>query len=89
MTIIERRRHPEQGFHWGLLDLKRAYLGEHIEAACKWALVHQIFRTSSIANVLKRGFERLTLYQAEEDPPIMHDNIRGAQYYAGPPDNNA
>jgi len=86
-TILDSRRHPEQGYRsvLGLLRLAKQYGNDRLEAACARAL--QAGARSSyrpVATILKSGLDRVPL---ESDAPqqtalpLEHSNVRGADYY--------
>jgi transposase len=86
--IMERRRHPQQGFNssLGVLNLARTYGPARLEAACGRALYYRSPTYKSIRAILQRELDRIgtqtvqTALPASE--PLSHDNIRGEDYYA-------
>ena len=81
---LERRAHPEQGYRacLGLLALVRKYSAERLEGACTRALSIRAPNLRSVTNILKCGLDRQgTLFAAEVAPVIVHDNVRGPDYY--------
>jgi transposase len=82
--ILESRPHPEQGYRacLGIMRLGRRYGPERLEAACARAnrLRSPSYRT--VRNILSSAQDQLPF--TEETTPSMpvHDNIRGADYYA-------
>jgi len=83
-TILTSRPHPHQGFHscLGLHRLAKRYGPERLEAACRRALRIGGLSYKSIRSILERGLDRQEPpTEASEAPPIVHDNIRGAEYY--------
>ncbi len=82
--IMARRSHPQQGYRatLGILRLGDAYGPERLEAASKRAIALGTYRYQSIAYFLKAGLDQQSLPTASVPPPtILHDNIRGAEYY--------
>jgi len=85
-TILNSKRHPEQGYRscLGLIRLAKRYPVERVEAASARALALNACSYKSIESMLKNNLDR-------QDPPVpdtgqqvpalMHDNIRGAGYY--------
>ena len=81
---LERRAHPEQGYRacLGLLALVRKYSAERLEGACTRALSIRAPNLRSVTNILKCGLDRQgALFAAEVAPVIVHDNVRGPDYY--------
>ena len=81
---LERRAHPEQGYRacLGLLALVRKYSAERLEGACTRALSIRAPNLRSVTNILKCGLDRQgALLAAEVAPVIVHDNVRGPDYY--------
>ena len=84
-AILESRVHPEQGFRacLGLIRLSDSFGAERAEAACRKALAISAPTYRSVKAILKNGMDRLPNKSEEPRlPPVEHDNIRGAQYYA-------
>jgi transposase len=80
-TILERRRHPEQGYRvcLGILSLAKKYDKERLNKACEKAVHYQNYSLKGIENILKN---RLEDYQQERFQLLPdHTNIRGNQYY--------
>ncbi len=85
--ILDRRRHPEQGYRacLGLLRLGRRHGAVRLDAACARAEQLGAYSYRVVQNILASGQDRVPL----EDPtvadraPLVHDNVRGAQYYTG------
>ena len=81
---LERRAHPEQGYRacLGLQALVRKYSAERLEGACTRALSIRAPNLRSVTNILKCGLDRQgALFAAEVAPVIVHDNVRGPDYY--------
>ena len=85
---LERRAHPEQGYRacLGLLALVRKYVrkysAERLEGACTRALSIRAPNLRSVTNILKCGLDRQgALFAAQASPVIVHDNVRGPDYY--------
>lgn len=82
--ILERRRHPEQGYRacLGIMRLGRRYGDERLEAACRRAAQLQAYSYRTINNILSSGFDQMPLATPEDTAAgPEHDNIRGPQYY--------
>lgn len=85
-TILERRRHPEQGFRTcrGILALAKRFDQSRIEAACKRALVIGGLSFTSVKSILETGLDQKPLPQAAAPIVPSHENIRGGEYYTSP-----
>ena len=86
--LLRRRSHPEQGFRaiLGILGLVDRYGAERLELACRLVgtLGPRAHNYATVASILhkKRDF----LYEpAPSTPQILHENLRGGDYYAAPP----
>jgi transposase len=67
----------------GILRLADKYGSERIEGAALRAVVTQVATYKSVEAILKNGLDRVPLPTEHKDaPPIVHDNIRGADYYS-------
>jgi len=88
--ILESNRHPEQGYRscLGLIRLAGKYSATRLEAASKRALLLNVCSYRSIRSMLASQLD-------QQDPPVpdagggtevasplMHDNVRGAEYFA-------
>ena len=81
---LEHRPHPEQGYRacLGLLALVRRYSAQRLEAACTRAMAIRAPNLRSVTNILKSGLDRQpSLLSAASSPAILHDNVRGPDYY--------
>ena len=83
--LLDEKPHPEQGYRacLGLRALERRFGDDRLEAACARALAIEGVSLRSIESILKRGLDRLPLPGQEEprDLELVHENVRGAQYY--------
>jgi transposase len=81
--ILRSRRHPQQGFRscLGILRLGKTYTPERLEAACERALALQALSYKSIESILKRRLDTTPPSAAATQAPIVHDNLRGPEYY--------
>ena len=87
--LMEEKPHPEQGYRacMGIMRLGRHYGRERLEAACRRAVLLDACNYRSVKSILATGADRRPL-PAKEEPPgpkILHENLRGRDYYA-PPD---
>ena len=81
---LEHRPHPEQGYRacLGLLALVRRYSAERLEGACTRAMAIRAPTLRSVTNILKCGLDRQgSLFVADSPVAIVHENLRGADYY--------
>ena len=83
--VLERRTHQEQNFCSikGILGLQDRYCKERLDAACALAcsLGEAAYNYPSLASILKNGRDQL--HEANPvPPPIVHENVRGGDYYA-------
>ena len=81
---LQHRPHPEQGYRacLGLLALVRRYSAERLEAACTRAMAIRAPHLRSVTNILKCGLDRQpSLFPAASSPAILHENVRGPDYY--------
>ena len=84
-TIMDSRRHPEQGYRscLGIMRLGKQYSPERLEAACRRAAAIRGYSYKSVRSILEQGLDKLPL----SDPAVSfcaaveHDNIRGGEYY--------
>jgi transposase len=81
--ILEKRPFPEQGYRscLGLIRLADRYGKERLEAACKRALFFGTHTYNSVKSILEKGLDRTPLEKAPASKPIMHQNIRGKEYF--------
>ena len=82
-AVMAERPHPEQGFRTclGVLELKKTYGAERLEAACRRALSINARSVASVRSILKSGLDRAFLDAEPEPSPLHHANIRGRTYY--------
>lgn len=81
--IIEDRPHPEQGYRscLGIIGLSKRFGPERLEAAALRALEIGARNYPSVKSILEKGLDKVPVSKAPEREPILHDNIRGSQYY--------
>jgi transposase len=83
-AILTERPHPEQGYRscLGILRLEKRYGKERLEAACDRAFAVGARSYRHVDSILKHGLDRLPFLDlAESSSPLVHENIRGANYY--------
>lgn len=84
-TVLASRPVREQAYRscLGILRLADKYGSERMELAALRAVVTQVATYKSVEAILKSGLDRVPLPAEHKDtPPIVHDNIRGADYYS-------
>ena len=83
-TLLHSRAHPQQAYRsiLGILRLSKSYGDDRLEAACQRALHIKAMSYRSIESILKNNLDKRPLLTTTEAPPVNHDNIRGADYYA-------
>jgi transposase len=82
--IMERRRHPEQGYRsaLGIIRLADRYSSERVEAACSRALHMSSYSYKSVESILAHNLDREPLpTKRHVRPHPHHQNVRGGQYY--------
>jgi len=85
--ILRSRPHPEQGYRacLGIMRLGRRYGAERLEAASHRAAYLRSASYRTVKNILSSSQDLLPFATQESDsipPTPVHDNIRGASYYA-------
>ena len=83
-AIMAAGHHPEHGYRkcLGLLRLAKQYTPERLEIACQKAMHLGVIGYRSVKSLLEKHLERLeTMEEEQDDPPIVHANIRGGGYY--------
>ena len=86
-ALVERlmrdRPHPEQGYRsaLGVLNLRRQFTPDRLEAACERALTTGTISYGSVRSILITGLDRAPGPPEPVTAPPRHDNIRGPGYY--------
>lgn len=85
-AILEDRPHPEQGYRscLGILRLEKRYGAERLEKATTRAFFAKARSYTHVAAILKNGLDNVPLPTEEDVPeqlPLLHENVRGADYY--------
>lgn len=83
-AILNERRHPEQGYRscMGLRRLVKRYGETRLEAACARALNVRARSYRHVEAILKKGLDRIPVVEpCRSQPPLVHDNVRGSEYY--------
>jgi hypothetical protein len=81
--ILQKQPHPEQGYRscMALLRDAKRYPKERVEAACRRALSIGSPTRKSVQMILKRHLEDAVLDEPAPSISLVHDNIRGGDYY--------
>ena len=84
--IMNKRQHVQQGFNaaMGVLRLVKVYSPQRLEQACQRATYFKSATFRIIKTILEQNLDKQTflpLPLASQQIPVMHENIRGAQYY--------
>lgn len=82
--ILDRRRHPEQGYRacLGLLRLSERFSPDRLEAACDRALAIDALSYRSVCSILEKGLDQIPLEeQTTLELPADHANVRGPDYF--------
>jgi transposase len=81
--IMREKRHPEQGFRScrGIVKLVGRFPRERVEAACERALAIGTRSFSSVKSILDTKLDRKRPEKAADGPAIVHDNIRGPNFF--------
>ena len=88
--LIERmmadKPHPEMGYRacLGVIRLAKQYTPERMEAAAERAVLTGACRYRSVKSILKTSLDAVPVRASVVPavPPVSHDNIRGAEYFA-------
>ena len=82
--ILQRRRHPEQGYRsaLGIIRLADTHGQQRVEAACARALHMGAYSYKSVASILAHNLDAQPLPEAHPVRPHRHHrNVRGGAYY--------
>ena len=90
-AILEDRPHPEQGYRscLGILRLAKVYGEERLDKAAGRAFFARARSYKHVEAILKNGLDQAPLPAPDEEPsqlPLIHENLRGADYYKQPRD---
>jgi transposase len=86
-AILADRPHPEPGYRscLGILRLARGYGAERLEAAAARALAAKARSDKHVESILKTGLDRMAprpaAPPAPTTPPVVHEHLRGKDYY--------
>ncbi len=83
--VMQNRKHPEQGFRtaMGLLSLAKKYPKERIEKAAARTLYFGNLTCKAMKAILEQGLEKEAISQKQNQnkKTVLHENIRGQEYY--------
>jgi hypothetical protein len=85
-AIIKSADHPDHAYRkcLGLLRLSKSFGSDRLELACDRALKLQAVGYRSVKNILNKGIEAAEIPEDDKtSAPMLHDNVRGSDYYAG------
>lgn len=82
-AILDRGPHPESGRRacLKLVRMGERHGEERLEAACGRALAIGNPTVRSVEAILKAGLEKVALAEEVETKPVVHENIRGGDYF--------
>jgi transposase len=83
--ILSEKPHPEMGYRscLGIIRLAQQYSAERMEAAAERAILAHACRYQSVKSILKNSLDAVPLSRPRSgSPPLTHDNLRGADYFA-------
>ncbi len=86
-SIMESRKHPEQGFRscLGIMRLAKRFSPQRLEAACARALILRAYSYKSVESILKNKLDAQDLPAPLPEKAVLHENIRGKDYYQEAP----
>jgi transposase len=83
--IMNGRGHVQQGFNavMGVLRLAKVYSPQRLERACQRATYYKSTTLKAIKTILEQHLDNQTFLPlpTQSQPPVVHENIRGPQYY--------
>ena len=83
-AIMAAQPRPEQGYRscMALIRDAKGYGKERTEAVCARALRIGNPTRKTVVAILRRGLDQLPLEEPDEPPPVVvHDNVRGGDYF--------
>jgi transposase len=89
-AVLASRPHPEHAYRatLGIISLAKRYGNDRVDAACARALAAGAVSYTSVKSILAENLDRLPLpAPAPTLVPPEHENLRGAEYYAGKQDS--
>jgi len=87
--ILGAYAHPEKGYRscLGLIRVAKRYGNARMESACQRALLLGVPTRKCVEAILKNGLDRLPPAEESAAAPVIHENIRGAEYFVREGDN--
>jgi transposase len=81
--ILASRPHPEQGYRscFGLFRELKGIEPARADAACRRALEIGSPTRKSVKAILRRGLDRVDIRPPPPRPRLVHENLRGGEYY--------
>jgi transposase len=81
--ILQKHDHPEQGYRscLGILRLAKEFGNDRLNTACGRALAINACSFKSVKSMLKAGLDQRPLPEKPPQFTIIHENIRGAQFF--------
>jgi hypothetical protein len=67
----------------GVMRLAESHGAEKMERVCAYALPRRLIRVSQLSQLLKMEAGAPSLFPAEEQKAVVHENLRGMDRYAG------
>lgn len=85
-AIMDRQKHPQQGFNsaLGVLNLAKNFSTLRLEAAAKRAIHYRGISYRSLRSILERRLDEQPIQEKIETipaPAVKHENVRGADYF--------
>lgn len=83
-ALMAQRRHPQQAFRaaLGIIRMGRLYGNTRLEAACRRAYAMNAIGYKSIESILKKRLDEMPMpTEVQATLPLVHANLRGADYY--------
>ena len=82
--IMASKEHAELGFRscMGIIRLSKVYSSQRVENASKRALAYGAISYHSMVSILEKGLDHLAVEEETEISPIMHENLRGIEYFS-------
>lgn len=89
-TIMNKNQHPEQKFRacLGILRLGRTWGNERLDSACRRTIALNACSFKHIKLILENGGDSRPLAPTNLQIARSHENIRGAEYYNQPNEDN-